>query len=171
MSVSFVIDPLDFVQNAGIHHGKIPVDALVRLHDYLFDQEGELIYQISGQFDKHEKPSLHLEIKGKIHLNCQRCLGKLSHMVDLQTFLVLVKTEAELDQADEDDTADAILAIPDMDVVSLIEDEVILSLSISSRHAEGECSIQELDSINDNLISKTQSAHPFAALLALKKTN
>lgn len=171
MSVSFVIDPLDFVQNAGIHHGKIPVDALVRLHDYLFDQEGELIYQISGQFDKNKKPGLYLEIQGKIHLSCQRCLGKLLHTVDLQTFFLLAKNEAELNQADEDDTVDAILATPDMDVVSLIEDEVILSLSISSRHAEVECSIQELDSINDNLISKTQSTHPFAALLALKKTN
>ena len=170
MSVSFVIDPLDFVQNAGIHHGKIPVDALVRLHDFLFDKEGELIYQISGQFDKHEKPSLHLEIKGKIHLSCQRCLGKLSHRVDLQIFLALAKTEAELDQADEDDTADAILATPDMDVVSLIEDEIILSLPISSCHTDSECSVQELESIKENLTNK-QSAHPFAALLALKKTN
>lgn len=171
MSVSFVINPLDFVQNAGIHHGKIPVDALVRLHDFLFDKEGELIYQISGQFDKNEKPVLHLEIKGKIHLSCQRCLGQLIHTVDLQTFLVLAKNEAELEQADEDDTADAILATPDMDIVSLIEDEIILSLSISSRHAEGECGMQELESINDSLPSKTQPAHPFAALLALKKTN
>ncbi|MBL0011556.1 MAG: DUF177 domain-containing protein [Nitrosomonas sp.] len=171
MSVRFVIDPLDFVQSAGIHRGKIPVDVLVRLHDFLFDKEGELIYQISGQFDKNEKPGLQLEIIGKIHLSCQRCLEKLSHEVDLQTFLVLAKTEAELDQTDEDDTVDAILSTPDMDVVSLIEDEIILSLPISSRHADGECSIQELESINDNLTSKKQSAHPFAALIALKKTN
>jgi len=170
MSVSFVIDPLDFVQNTGTHHGKIPVDALVRLHDFLFDKEGRLIYQISGQFDKHEKPSLHLEIKGKIHLSCQRCLGKLEHTIDLQTSLVLVKTEAELDQADKDETADAILATPDMDGVSLIEDEIILSLPISSCHTEGECSMQELESIKNSLTNK-QSAHPFAALLALKKTN
>ena len=57
MSVRFVIDPLDFVQSAGIHRGKIPVDALVRLHDFLFDKEGELLYQISGQFDKNESPA------------------------------------------------------------------------------------------------------------------
>ncbi len=171
MSVRFVIDPLDFVQNTGIHHGKIPVDVLARLHDFLFDKEGELIYQISGQFDKNEKPGLHIEIKGKIHLSCQRCLDKLVHTVDLHSHLLLAKNEAELDQTDEDDTIDAILATPDMDVVSLIEDEVILSLLISSRHADGECSIQGLESINDNLTSKKQSVHPFAALIALKKTN
>ena len=171
MSVRFVIDPLDFVQSAGIHRGKIPVEALVRLHDFLFDKEGELLYQISGQFDKNEKPGLQLEIIGKIHLSCQRCLEKLSHEVDFQTFLVLAKTEAELDQTDEDDTIDAILATPDMDVISLIEDEIILSLPISSRHADGECTAHELESSKDDLTSKTQPAHPFAALMALKKTN
>ena len=171
MSVRFVIDSLDFVRNAGIHHDKIPLVELVRLHDFLFDTEGELTYQISGQFDQNDKPSLLLEIKGKIHLSCQRCLDKLAHTVDLRTFLLLVENEAEFDQADENDTVDAILAASDMDVLSLIEDEIILSLSISSRHPDGECKMHQLESNKDNLTDKKQSAHPFAALAELKKTN
>ena len=171
MSVRFVIDSLDFVRNAGIHHDKIPLVELVRLHDFLFDTEGELTYQISGQFDQNDKPSLLLEIKGKIHLSCQRCLDKLAHTVDLRTFLLLVENEAEFDQADENDTVDAILAASDMDVLSLIEDEIILSLSISSRHPDGECKMHQLESNKDNLTDKKQSAHLFAALAALKKTN
>ncbi|MBS0298632.1 MAG: DUF177 domain-containing protein [Proteobacteria bacterium] len=171
MSDRLVIDSLDFVRNAGSRHGKIPLVELVRLHDLLFDQEGELIYQISGRFDKNEKPGLYMEITGKIHLNCQRCLDKLVHHIDLQTFLILAKNEAELDLIDEDDTVDAILAVPDLDVINLIEDEVILSLSISSCHAEGECSALKLKTAENNLIDKTPSAHPFAALATLKKTN
>lgn len=171
MSVRFVIDSLDFVRNAGIHHSKIPVVELVRLHDFLFDNEGELIYQISGKLDENGKPGLHLEIKGEIHLSCQRCLDKLAHTVDLQTFLLLVENEVELDQVDEDDTVDAILATPDMDVMNLIEDEIILSLSISSRHQEGECKMHKLELNEDNLTDKTQLVHPFAALAALKNKN
>lgn len=171
MSVRLMIDPLDFVQNAGIRHGRIPMADLVRLHDLLFDKTGELIYQVSGQLDKNAKPSLQLEVKGRIHLNCQRCLEKLACEIDLKTFLLLAKNETELQQVDEDDTIDAILATPDLDVVNLIEDEVILSLSISSRHAEGECSPLTLKSIEDNLIDKKKPAHPFAVLAALKKTN
>lgn len=171
MSVRLVIDPLDFVKNAGSHRGKIPLVELARLHDFLFDTEGELIYQINGRFDKDKKPGLYLQIEGRMHLSCQRCLDKLAHDINLQTFLLLAKNEVELNQADADDTVDAILATPDLNVVSLIEDEVILSLSISSRHADNECSTLKLKSSEDNLTGKTQSAHPFAALAALKKTN
>ncbi|MBY0498655.1 MAG: YceD family protein [Nitrosomonas sp.] len=171
MSVRLIIDPIDFVQNAGIRHGKIPVIDLVRLHDLLFDKKGELIYQISGRFNKNAKPGLQLEVKGKIHLNCQRCLEKLAYKIDLKTFLLLAKNEIELQQADEDDTIDAILAAPDLDVINLIEDEVILGLSISSRHADGECNSLKLKSAADNLADKKQSANPFAVLATLKKTH
>lgn len=174
MSVRFVIDPLEFVKNAGNHHDKIPLDELARLHDLLFDREGEIIYRITGRFDQNEKPGLHLQINGKIHLNCQRCLDKLVHTVDLETFLLLAKDEFELYQADDDDSVEAILATPELDVVSLIEEEVILSLSISSRHAEGECSTLELEATDDHLDDNPQPAHPahpFSALAALKKAN
>ena len=171
MSDRLVIDSLDFVRNAGSRHGKISLVDFVRLHDLLFDQEGELIYQISGRFDKNEKPGLYIEIRGKIHLNCQRCLGKLVHHIDLQTFLILAKNDEELDLIDENDMIDAILAVPDLDVTHLIEDEIILSLSIASCHAVGECSTLKLKSAESVLIDKTQSTHPFAALATLKKTN
>ncbi|MBA3755666.1 MAG: DUF177 domain-containing protein [Nitrosomonas sp.] len=171
MSVRFVIDPLDFVRNAGIHRDKIPLCRLVRLHDLLFDKESELTYKISGRFDKNNKPSLHLGIKGKIHLRCQRCLDKLTHIVDLQTFFLLVKNEAEFDQIDEDDTIDAILATPDLDVLNLIEEEIILSLPSSSRHPDGECKLHQPESNEDILSDDSQSTHPFATLAKFKKTN
>ena len=171
MSVRFVIDPLEFVKNAGNHHDKIPLDELARLHDLLFDREGEIIYHITGRLDHNEKPGLHLRINGKIHLNCQRCLDKLVHTVDLETFLLLAKDEFELDQADDDDSMDAILATSELDILSLIEEEVILSLSISSRHAEGECNTLKLKPNDNNPDDNPQSAHPFAALAALKKAN
>lgn len=169
MSVRFVIDSLDFVRNAGIHRDKIPLSGLVRLHDLLFDKEGELTYKISGHFDKNNKPSLHLEIKGKINLRCQRCLNKLTHIVDLQTFFLLAKNEAELDRIDEDDTIDAILATPDLDVLNLIEEEIILSLSISSRHPDDECRLHRPESNEDILSDQSQSIHPFATLAKFKK--
>lgn len=168
MSVRFVIDSLDFVRNASIHHGRIPVFELARLHDLLFDREGEVTYQIRGYFDKNNKPSLHLEIKGEIHLSCQRCLDKLTHIIDLQNDLLLAQNEAELNQIDEEDIIDAILASPDLDVMDLIEEEIILGLAISSRHPEGECTAHQKDSTNSSM-DKSQPAHPFAVLASLKK--
>jgi len=168
MSVRFVIDSLDFVRNAGIHHGRIPVLELARLHDLLFDREGEVTYQITGYFDKNNKPTLHLEIKGEIHLSCQRCLDKLIHIIDLQNDLHLARNEVELDQDDEEDTSDAIMACNDLDVTDLIEEEIILGLAIACCHPEGECTMQYHDSTS-SLTDTSQSAHPFALLASLKK--
>lgn len=171
MSVRFVIPPLDFVRNTGIHCDKIPVFEFARLRDLLFDDDDVLAYQIRGYSDKNNRPNLHLEVKGEIHIKCQRCLDKLTHIVDLQAFFRLVKNEAELNQADNDDTIDAILATSDLDVFDLIEEEIILSLPISSCHPNDECKIHLPESIESNIDDQSHSAHPFATLAKFKKTN
>ncbi len=135
----------------------------------LYDQEGEVTYQISGYFDNNNKPVLCLEITGSIHLSCQRCLDKLTKTIDLQTFLLLAENEAELDLNNEEETMDAILATPELDVWSLIEEEIILNLSISSRHPEGMCKMHELISNEKDSTKASHMSHPFAALAALKK--
>ena len=83
-------------------------------------------------------------------MHYQHCLGELVHLLDLQTVILLV--ENELFRLDETETVDGFLAVSDLDVLALIEDEIILSLPISPRHREGEYSAQE--PINSNLIEK-----------------
>jgi uncharacterized protein len=89
-------------------------------------------------------------IKETINLHYQHCLGELVHLLDLQTVILLA--ENELFRLDETKTVDGILAVSDLDDLALIEDEIILSLPISPRHRERECSAQE--PINSNLIEK-----------------
>ena len=167
MSVRFVIDSLDFVRNEGERHGKIHAAELTRLHSYLFDDHGELTYTVTGLLNNNDKPTLRIVINGTINLCCQRCLGKLEHALDLRTDLLLAKNENELQLYDEDDETDCILASIDMNVIALIEDEIILNLSISSRHPKDECSSKSLN--NGNQTANALSDHPFAALAALKK--
>lgn len=164
MSARIIIDTLDFVRNARTHHGKITPDEFVRLKDYLSDSQGELEYTISGTWDKIGKPIIQVTIKGTINLLCQRCLGGLVHVIDLQTAILLVENESELSRLDENVLVDGILAASDMDALALIEDEIILNLPISPRHREDECSARELT--NSNTIGKK---HPFTMLAKLKK--
>lgn len=91
-------------------------------------------------------------IKETINLHYQHCLGELVHLLDLQTVILLAENENELFHLDETKTVDGILAVSDLDDLALIENEIILSLPISPRHREGECSAQE--PINSNLIEK-----------------
>ena len=164
MSTRLVIDALDFAHNDGEHHGKIAVSELERLQDYLVGNCGELKYTVTGVLDRNAKPILRIVVQGSINLRCQRCLGELRHVLDLRTDLLLTRNEDELSRLDENESVDGVLAIPDMDILALIEDEIILGLPISPRHGESECSMGELNG------SDAADAKPlFTALAQLKK--
>ncbi|MEO7464566.1 MAG: YceD family protein, partial [Nitrosospira sp.] len=134
MPARLVIDVFDFARTAAAHHGKIKLSELKRLQDCLVGNSGELNYTIRGALDREGKPILRIVIQGSINLRCQRCLGELMHALDVQRDLVLARDEHELSRLDEDESADGVLGTPDMDIMALIEDEIILSLPISPRH-------------------------------------
>lgn len=167
MSVRFVIDPLDFVRKTEVHHGRIPLAEFSRLQDFLHENHGEIGYQVSGFLDQDDKPRLRMKITGEIQLCCQRCLGGLAHRIDIDTSLVLAKTERELILADEDNSVDAILATAEINVLDLIEEEIILSLSISVRHSEDKCDVHQSEYYDPTEIANPKN--PFAVLDALKK--
>jgi uncharacterized protein len=166
MGVPVVIDPLDFARNAGVCRGKIAISGFQRLQDYLVNNSGELGYAVIGVLDANGRPVLRIDIQGVVSLQCQRCLEELEHMLDIRAELLLAQNEQELQSFDEDESVDCILTQPEMDVLSLIEDEIILSLPVSSRHEQGECMT------GGRQDGKTiREASPFAALTALKKTH
>ncbi len=164
MSAQIVIDTLDFVSNTRTLHGKIILEDCMRLKDYLYDNKGKLKYKISGALDKNDKSILQVTINGEISLHCQRCLGELTHLLDIQRDILLAENENELSHLDEIETIDGILADSNLDILELIEDEIILSLPISPRHRENKCSAQELT--DSTPIGEKK---PFVALAKLKK--
>lgn len=165
----FIIDSINFVRNSEMHHGRILSAELERLREYLPDHSGEIVYSISGVLDEKGRPTLKIMITGMITLCCQRCLGNLEHTLDMETNLLIARNQDEYSYYDEDNSVDAILASPDIDALTLIEDEIILSLPISPRHQENECSIDNI-TINTSEITKAAvKEHSFASLKSLKK--
>lgn len=164
MSARFVINALDFVRNAEVHRGKIACAELERLQDYLSDNRGELEYTVNGVLGSNGRPILRITVKGIINLQCQRCLAGLAHVLDVRADLLLAENESEFSRLDEEESVDVVLAAPDLDVLALIEDEIILNLPISPRHPEGECSLGELTGDDT-----TGRKHLFSALATLKK--
>jgi uncharacterized protein len=164
MSTRIVIDAHDFVNFTRSLHGKITLDECERLKDYLVDSQSNLEYIINGILGRDDKPMLQVIIKGELNLSCQRCLGKLSHVLNLKSTLFLVENEKELSYLDKDESVEGILATSDIDIIELIEDEIILNLPSSPRHRESDCLAKEL---TDSYA--VEKKHPFAALLKLKK--
>jgi uncharacterized protein len=165
MSAPAVIDVLEFARAAQVSSGSVPVSALQRLEDILYDSTGSVSFEVRGRQDERKRPLLDLSITGALHLQCQRCLGLLEYPLQVENTLLVVPqgTEPEED-LDDPEAPDPLEADPELDVQALIEDEILLSLPLAPRHAQGACASRfETQSDED----AAQSA--FAKLAALKR--
>jgi uncharacterized protein len=136
MPAQTVIDSLEFARTGQFLSGSLPVPGFKRLKDSLHDELGEVRFEVRGGEDARGRPVLALEIRGVLHLQCQRCLGLLDYPLWVSNTLLLVAPgAAEL----EEEGAETIEASSELDVGGLVEDEIILSLPYSPRHEEGTC--------------------------------
>jgi uncharacterized protein len=159
------IDSLEFARGERHMSGVIPVRSLQRLADVLANDEGDLTWVVRGEFVADEfctrqRPFLLIEVTGELHLKCQRCLGALPFHVNVESRLLLVPPGMPWPDEDlQDDLADPIEALIEQPLFPLIEDEILLALPISPRHAS--CTLPEHD-------DGKAAASPFAALARLK---
>jgi uncharacterized protein len=143
MSARTVIDSLEFARAGQALQGSVPVASLARLDDCLYDPTGSLEFAVTGGRDEERRPVLLLKVSGLLHLQCQRCLGQMEYPLQVSTTLRLVRPGENLKEADADPEApDCVEAGTELDVVNLIEDEILLSLPLSPRHAESACARQ-----------------------------
>ena len=77
-----------------------------------------------------------LEVDGAIWLQCQRCLKAYEQPLPVRARLEVVRSEADADAAPlDDDEADVIVGSRSFDLITQIEDELLLALPVSPRHA------------------------------------
>ena len=165
MSAPAVIDVLEFARSAQHISGSLPVISLKRLEDVLHDREGILQYEVQGGRDERMRPQLQVTVSGRLHLRCQRCLGLLDYGLNLANTLIVMPPGADpIEGVEDPDAPDTIDENPELEVGSLIEDEVLLAVPFAPRHAEGECE-EELQPVGKS----DREGSPFAKLAALKR--
>jgi uncharacterized protein len=158
MSNEIVIDSISFAKKSESLQGKIAVSRLERIGESLASRSGELSYYLIGELDSQHRPNLVLSISGQVALTCQRCLVEFQHGLDLQSRLVLVASDAQLPDIDEEDPdVDVVVANRKLNVLELIEDEIILGLPLAPTH-EFECIAIEFSE------ELEKDAQPFAKL-------
>lgn len=133
-----VFDGLELARTGQRLIGSIPVPTLVRLQDSLFDQAGEIRYEVKGGRDARQRPVLMLEITGVLRLQCQRCLGAVDFPLRLSNTLLLASGDGAGGDPDDEDL-EWIEAGPGQDVASLVEDEILLGLPYAPMHEQGKC--------------------------------
>ncbi|MCL1860486.1 MAG: YceD family protein [Proteobacteria bacterium] len=160
-----IVDVFRFAANSGALEGEVPVARLGRLSDQLAADEGLVCWQLSGSLDAEGKPRLDLVMNGRLVLRCQRCLGGLDWNLAIRTALLPVRVGQNVPEDElENDEVDAVEVDGDdpFDVLSLVEDEIILALPIAPRHAD--CGMPEAVGTNGG----ARGQLPFASLAGLR---
>ena len=157
MSSDLVIDSISFAKKSESLQGKIAIGRLERVRESLASSQGDIKFQLQGELDNQRRPSLRLSISGQVLLTCQRCLADFSHALMVERRLVLVASESELPEVeDEDPDVDFLVADGKMNVQDLIEDEIILGLPLAPKHS--------VECVDIGIADATNSAKPFARL-------
>lgn len=168
------IDSLDFARRGLELRGEVPVSEMPRLQDMLTAPEGRVGYVLRGLAGRDGKAMLELALEGNCQLRCQRCLRSLPYTIKTVSLLMPVAgselegLRSESGELDEEDVVDRIPAEAQMDVLSLIEDEILLGLPSSPRHEFGACEA-EVENVSPAEQDGEQKRNPFAVLRGLKE--
>jgi uncharacterized protein len=164
--MTYIPDVFKFAAEGGVLAGEAPLAAFVRLADQLehAGRADEVVrWRLAGSIDEEGRFRLDLSVSGRLVLRCQRCLGELGHDLVVESALQPVRAGQKLpDDELENDEIDAIEVAGELDVLSLVEDEIILALPIVPRHDDcGASRPQELD-------AGAHRESPFAVLARLR---
>lgn len=130
------IDTLNLARAPQEMSGQVLVEDLSRLVSDLPDQgDLRIDWSVSGREDSARRRFVHVQAKGSVILECQRCVKPFEWPIDISNEVQIVATEDEL-ELDDDDTEgpDRILCEGQLDVLGLVEDELILSVPYVPRH-------------------------------------
>ncbi len=133
-------DPFGFARAAGQQYGQLAVSSLSRLQDQLAGDAGEVKYDIRGGMDQLGRPQLKLEVTGALQLACAVCAKPLEYALALQTRVLMAQPGAVPPDDDDPETPEWIEAGQELNLQELVEDEILLGLPLSVRHAQGQCS-------------------------------
>jgi uncharacterized protein len=110
------------------------------------------------------KPALRLQAQASVGLECQRCLQRMIVPLEVDQRLFFVAGEDAAAALDADSDDDVLALEPALDLKRLVEDELLLALPLVPRH---EVCPEPLPVEPEPEVPA--SAHPFAALAALKR--
>ena len=156
MSYPNLIDPEVFAAEGQNLQGSFLLEELderVSSHDYPADKQTRVSFTLQGGRDRLQRLFLDLNVKADMPLICQRCITPMPFLLDETSRIVLF--------ADEE--LEGMLLEKELDVRTLVEDQILMSLPFSPRHED--CGNNgKLEEVNRD------KPNPFAVLAGLKSS-
>lgn len=165
-ALPLVLDAWRMVASQRHFEGRLPLSAMPRLRQALFDAEGECRYEL--QFGRHAlgHQVLRVQVSAELPLQCQRSLERFLHPVRIDQDLGLIRDEAQ--EAALPEGMEAVLVGEDgaLHPADLIEDELLLALPVVPIDPD---SPQLSPEWAEAVEQEEERPNPFAALAALKE--
>lgn len=110
---------------------------------------------------------LHLTAQASVPLTCQRCLGPVDTVLEVDRWFRFVADEATAETEDEDSEEDVLVLTPAFDLPALVEDELIMTLPLVPMHDS--CPVAVVTQAGEIDAPSHDKPNPFAALAQLKQ--
>lgn len=170
------LDLVVFAQDAFGLQGQAALQGWQRLADELFGETlsaGPVVWHLQGrllaQSGAAEQIGLDLKASVNLPMQCQRCLSPVLALVEAERSFRFVHDEATAAALDDEAQDDVLVLSRDFDALTLIEDELILSLPLVPLHDV--CPEALPTSVADpEFEAASQRPNPFGVLASLKKT-
>lgn len=135
-AADFLADVFELARTGGAIEGSLSLAAAMRLRTGLRHDRGALAFRLEGRYDERGRPAALLHVRGELPLVCDRCRQALEMELDHRAAFFFVRSEAELARLPVTDEPDEpLVGSRRFDVLALVEDEAILCVPISPRHA------------------------------------
>lgn len=120
-----------------------------RLAQEFVNPQAQLQYRICGELDARGRPRLRSQVLGSLEVECQRCLKPLGVSVDSEHVLYLASNEEEAERLETvlaNEALEVIVVDQTLDLATVVEDEVLLSLPLMLVHDECAHEYERVDS-------------------------
>ncbi|MGE5339624.1 MAG: YceD family protein [Gemmatimonadota bacterium] len=155
------IDVFALAKAGGRIRGCIANARFARLAPLLASTDGEMAWEMRGEIDQRGRPAASLALRGAVIVRCDRCGRNFDHPIQSESHYWFVETEEALNALPIDvSETEPLLGSREFSVTQLVEDELILAIPISPRHAH--CAIAEKPA------DESDRNRPLAALATLR---
>ena len=114
---------------------------------------------------------LHLSAHTAVPLTCQRCMAAVSTALEVEQWYRFVESEEVAMAEDDESEEDLLVMLPQFDLLTLIEDELLMALPLVPMHAS--CpEIPRFSVVDPDFdAAAPESVNPFAVLAHFKRTS
>ena len=136
---TFQVDAFEFCRTQDQRSGETAVRDLPRLAEEVLDPDAVIRWSVQGGTDRRGFSRMDLQVSGQVKLQCQRCLGAMEFGIDSAATIAVATDDESADRLDRDLADEAIEVVvgnSGFDLLSLVEDEALLTLPPAPRHQQ-----------------------------------